>query len=175
MFNWKKDEVSVLKKLPFIKGIDHIGYAVEDMDKAKNVFAAMGFDFTDNRVDEFRHVLVSVGEMNSAFCLEEPLNDKKKNAENSPLSSYRGGWKVELLSPIEGQKSPIDGYLSKIGNTPYHICYQVSDIEMAVTELQERGFTLISPSAPSLPLDGMVCFLYSQETGIMELIESSEC
>lgn len=67
-----------------------------------------------------------------------------------------GGWKVELLSPIDGERSPVDGYLSKIGSTPYHICYQVEDIEGAISILQDCGFTLMSSPAPSEPLNGTV-------------------
>lgn len=82
-----------------------------------------------------------------------------------------GGGIIELLSPISGKKSPVDVYLQKIGNTPYHICYKVSDINKSVASLQDKGFTLISIPAPSEPLRGLVCFLYAPEVGIIELIQ----
>ncbi len=78
---------------------------------------------------------------------------------------------IELLVPIDGQKSPVDGYLQKMGATPYHICYQVVDMENAVKELQDIGFTQLGYPAPSEPLEGEVCFLYSNEIGMLELIK----
>lgn len=77
--------------------------------------------------------------------------------------------KLELLSPIEGRKSPIDSYLNTIGNTPYHICYRADDIWQGIEKLQSMGFTLLENPAESIPLGGDVAFLYSSEIGLTEL------
>lgn len=127
--------------------IDHIGYAVRDISAAKTHFEAFGFEFTDNEVDEMRNVNVSIGQ------------------------TGRGGVKVELLAPLDGVKSPIDGYLKKTGSTPYHICYQTGNMDGAIKRLLELGFTQMGYPAPSIPLGGNVCFLYSAEIGVVELIE----
>ena len=81
-----------------------------------------------------------------------------------------GGVTVELLSPLNDEKSPVDGYLKKVGAVPYHICYKVSDMDDALKNLRDIGFTQISLTAYSIPLDGEVCFLYSPDIGIIELI-----
>ena len=60
-----------------------------------------------------------------------------------------------------------------MGSTPYHICYQVKGMKTALEEIQRMGFTLMGYPAPSDPLDGEVCFLYSTEIGIIELIDSN--
>lgn len=159
----------------FIIGIDHVGYAVEDIDSASRFFSVLGFSFSEKRIDNLRRVMVSVGKMNSdSYSLDGGIEDGFKESvihEELSFSNTMGGWKVELLSPVSGEKSPIDGILSKIGSAPYHICYKVSDIKGAVSYLQGEGFTLLSDPAPSEPLNGMVCFLYSGEIGIIELIE----
>ncbi len=140
----KKD--GMMDRIAEFIGIDHIGYAVRDMETAKVCFEAFGFEFTENEVDEMRNVNVSIGRQN------------------------KGGVRVELLAPLDGVKSPIDGYLKKIGSTPYHICYQVNDMDRTIGKLLELGFTQMGYPASSMPLNGIVCFLYSAEIGVVELI-----
>lgn len=129
-----------------IAEVDHIGYAVRNMASARALFCALGYKFDSECVDELRKVLVAIGQS-------------------------RDGYKVELLAPLQGIKSPVDGYLQKIGSTPYHICYRVTNMDLAILALQNKGFTLMGYPAPSIPLGGNVCFLYSDEIGIVELID----
>ncbi len=130
-----------------ILGIDHIGYAVIDMGAARRVFSVLGYGFSEEVIDDRRNVTV---------CMAENVH---------------GGVKVELLAPVPGRRTPIDGYLKAMGSTPYHLCYKVDDMEMSVARLQETGFTLLCEPALSVPLGGDVCFLYSMEIGMIELIE----
>lgn len=44
----------MIDKLDCIIGIDHIGYAVKDMNRAKKKFQSLGYEFTENSVDELR-------------------------------------------------------------------------------------------------------------------------
>lgn len=135
----------MMDRIDSIIGVDHVGYAVKDMDNAKKLFCSLGYEFCMNQVDETRKVNVSVGKM--------------------------GGQRVELLAPLEGEKSPVDGYLNKVGSTPYHICYAVSDMNKAIEGLADIGFTQMGYPAISIPLGGDVCFLYSDEIGVVELIK----
>ncbi len=137
-----------MEKIDEIVAVDHIGYAVNDMASAKEKFQALGYTFEDESVDALRNVNVCVGKM--------------------------GGYKVELLAPLKDKKSPIDGTLKKMGSTPYHICYQVMGMGKAIEKLQDAGYTMMGYPAPSEPLGGEVCFLYSSEIGIVELIEPTE-
>ncbi len=123
--------------------VEHIGYAVKDIKKASDAFRSLGFIVSDDIVDECRNVNVAIAEM--------------------------GGVKVELLSPVDGRKTPIDSYLKSVGNTPYHICYRVQDMKIGIEQLQEHGFTLISYPSESIPLKGNVAFLYSHSVGLIEL------
>lgn len=127
--------------------VDHIGYAVKDIRSAIGSFEVLGYSFGSVRVDACRKVNVCLGE------------------------SVCGGAKIELLSPMDGEKSPIDGVLQKNGAAPYHICYKVKDIHVAIERLGGYGFLLIDSPARSEPLGGDVCFLFSPQVGIVELIE----
>lgn len=129
-----------------VESVDHIGYAVKDIYSAIGIFEALGYRFQPPVVDAYRKVNVCVGKMGR-------------------------GLKVELLSPLDGGKSPIDGIIQKNGATPYHICYKVKDIHAAIERLRGHGFLLIDNPARSDPLGGDVCFLFSPEVGIVELIK----
>lgn len=75
-----------MDRIDSIIGVDHIGYAVKDMDAAKEYFRILGYTFTEDTVDEYRKVNVSVGKM--------------------------GECRIVLLAPLEGVKFPVDGYLT---------------------------------------------------------------
>lgn len=135
-----------MEKIKTILGIDHVGYAVKNLHSAKKYFGALGFEFGIDIEDVLRSVEVAVGQ-NCA------------------------GGRIELIAPVGDRKSPIDGYLQKMGSTPYHLCYNVENMEKTVEELLEMGFTMLEVPAPSVPLGGMVCFMYSCETGILELVD----
>lgn len=127
-----------------LTNVDHIGYAVNDMKEAKGKFETLGFTFLLEKTDELRNVDVCVAVKNDI--------------------------RIEILAPSEGKKSPIESYLNKIGSTPYHICYKTENIEETINELQNEGFTLLGKPAPSVPLGGDVCFMYSNVIGLIELI-----
>lgn len=44
-----------------IIGVDHIGYAVKNIEDAKNFLELLGFKFKANQVDNLRNVNVSLG------------------------------------------------------------------------------------------------------------------
>lgn len=125
--------------------IDHIGYAVRNMGFAISVFELLGYTFQETKIDDARKVKVKIGTLDAT--------------------------RIELLSPIGGEKSPIDNYLEKLGCTPYHICYEVENMAAGIQELTDKEFTLVNAPAPSEPLGGVVAFLYSIEIGLIELIE----
>ena len=53
----------------------------------------------------------------------------------------------------------------------YHKCYEVCDIKKSIEELRRKRFIVISDVVYSKLLFGNVCFLYSKESGIIELLE----
>lgn len=92
--------------------IDHIGYAVKNIDKAKKSMETLGYSFEPTVEDRVRNIFIAFGEFD--------------------------GYRVELVAPMS-KGSPVDMYLSKIGPTPYHVCYRSSDIEADIAELQKTG------------------------------------
>ena len=127
--------------------IDHVGYAVKDIETAIAAFQQLGYRFGKPITDNMHHVMAVMGSLRSL--------------------------KVELLMPIMGGycTSPIDNYLKKIGNTPYHICYKVDNIDRAIHTLRVQKFLLVvRPSYYEL-LDSVAAFMFSVETGLIELVQ----
>ena len=50
-----------IDKIDSIIGIDHIGYAVNDIDSAKKIFNAIGYEFSETRADDLRKVNACLG------------------------------------------------------------------------------------------------------------------
>ena len=128
--------------------IDHIGYAVSDIDRSLKLFLKLGYEkLSDLVIDEIRDVKV--------------------------VFIKHGNLKIELISPIS-EKSPINGYLKKNGNTLYHICYLVSDINDTIEKLKNLKFRLIEKPNSAIAFESRrISFLYHIDYGLLELVEQT--
>ncbi len=125
--------------------VDHIGYAVRDIEKAKASLGALGYVFGPTLEDGDRNVFLCFGELE--------------------------GYRIELVAPM-GPGSPVDLPLAKVGPTPYHICYVSSDLEADVESLRKKRFKVSIPPAPAVAFGGKrVAFLYSLAAGLIEIVE----
>ena len=127
--------------------VDHIGYAVKKIDKSRVIFEKLGFSFENLYIDEKRNLKILFGN-----------NDHER---------------IELLevNDIE-KKSPIDLYISKIGPTPYHICYKSNSIIEDINFLKKIGFIVVLSPEPAIAFnDKNVAFLYQKDVGMIELVE----
>lgn len=125
--------------------VDHIGYAVKSIDKAKRSLETLGYVFEETIEDRDRNIFIAFGELD--------------------------GYKVELVSPISGE-SPVDMHLTKIGPTPYHICYKSNDIEADIERLTANRFKVSIPLAPAVAFGNKrVVFMYSLAVGLIEIVE----
>lgn len=125
--------------------IDHIGYAVKDIDKAKSIFETIGYSFEETITDCDRKIYIAFGKMN--------------------------GYRIELVAPISSG-SPVDNYLTNIGATPYHICYVSENIEEDIKTLEKIRFKVMIPLTPAKAFNNKrVVFLYSLTIGMVEIVE----
>ena len=124
----------------------HIGIACRDIGKTREFYVNMGYVPADVVDDPLQHVKV---------C----FLDKE------------GAPRIELLEPLDEQ-SPVLRTLESSGVSPYHICYQVSDIEEAIAGLRRQRFLLVNGPVPARALDDRrIAFLYQKHTGLIELVE----
>ena len=76
-----------------------------------------------------------------------PVSDPIQRVSVCFLSRGEEDTVIELVAPL-GPNSPVDRTLKK-GGGPYHICYQVSDINAAISHFTAQGSLLLSgPSRP---------------------------
>ncbi len=126
--------------------VHHIGYAVADLKQSLDMFEKLGYQKTS-----------------------EPINDEKRNVEI--VFVQNNGYLVELISPLN-DSSPIRNYLNKIGNTPYHLCYETNNIDQAIDELKKQRYLLVEKPSEAIAIDDQrVAFLYHPKYGLLELLE----
>lgn len=124
----------------------HIGYLVKNIDKATVEFQHLGYSIINEKChDDYRKVDITF------------LNNN--------------GYVVELISPA-GEDSVVSGLMSRYKNSPYHICYEVDDLESAASMLGANGFAAIDEAAPAPAIDGRrVQFFVNRYMGMIELVE----
>lgn len=125
----------------------HIGIACHDIGRTVAFYAAMGYMASPVVDDELQHVKVCFLDKNDAP-------------------------RIELLEPLD-ELSPVARTLSTSGVTPYHLCYQVADIEEAVKLLRTERFLLVNGPVPAAAMDNRrVAFLFKKDVGLIELVEN---
>jgi len=78
---------------------------------------------------------------------------------------------IELVEPL-GDDSPLLNTLKTKGEGMYHLCYEVSDIEQTVKELQEKRCLLLQAPVPATAFEGRrISFLYTRDKDLIELVE----
>lgn len=124
----------------------HMGIACRDIGKTREFYVGMGYVPADVVDDPLQHVKV---------CFLEK--------EGAP--------RIELLAPLDEQ-SPVLRSLESSGVSPYHICYQVNDLDEAINGLRQQRFLLVSGPVPACAMgDRRIAFLYQKHTGLIELVE----
>jgi methylmalonyl-CoA/ethylmalonyl-CoA epimerase len=128
----------------------HIAFAVRNIEKTVALYGVSGFTSTEPIIDTVQNVRI---------CFL-----KKKNM---PLN--------ELIEPID-ETSPVNKILEKTGITPYHICYEVDNINEAVNELKKQRYLLLRTPVPAIALDNRkICFMFHKDVGLIELLEAFLC
>ena len=118
--------------------IHHIGYLVKKLERARTAFEALGYGVERETVrDEFRKVDI--------------------------LFLVKDGYRVELVSPYD-PSSVVAGLLTRTGNAPYHVCYEVDDILAARDRLKAGGARVLGDGNPKIGAHGKpVLFLHPKD------------
>ena len=130
-----------------LKKMDHIGYAVRDIEKSAALYVAAGWSLSPVYDEQVQHAKI-------AFLTKPGMTT------------------IELVSPLDG-KSPVDNILRTQGVAPYHICYVVEDIMQAVEDLYAEGFKpLFMPVESNAMNNRKICYLFHMDVGYIEIVES---
>ena len=130
-----------------IKGIDHIGIAVNDLNEALAVYErALGLKHERVTVVESQKVKVAFLQV--------------------------GESRIELLEPLS-KESTLTGFLEKRGEGIHHIALRVEGIEDMLKKLQNQGITLIDEKPRPGAEGGKIAFLHPKSVKgvLLELCE----
>ncbi len=128
----------------------------------------------------FHHIGYAVHEIretaayyiNAGWQLSDEITDEKQNSKISFLT--REGFPlIELVAPVD-EKSPVVEILKKNGVTAYHVCYEVDDIDEAISKLRKLQYVQLFKPVEAIALNNRkICYLYNNKTGLIEIIEKA--
>jgi methylmalonyl-CoA/ethylmalonyl-CoA epimerase len=128
--------------------IDHLGIAVETLEKGYPFWKALGFIEDKN---------------------PETVNDQKVKVGMLPLKNQA---QIELLEATDEQ-SPIAKFIQKRGPGIHHMCLRVKNIEKILGELKSKGIRLINETPVKGAHNSLVAFVHPASTGGI-LVELSQ-
>ena len=132
--------------LPYFR-FHHIGYAVKDIEASAKLYLEAG------------------------WLLSEVVIDPIQNAKIAFLTK-EGMPQIEFVAPVD-EKSPIVKTLEKSGNSPYHICYEVDNIDEAVADLLKQKYIKLFNPVPSVCIiNKKICYLFNAQVGLIEIVEA---
>ncbi|QTP56548.1 methylmalonyl-CoA epimerase [Billgrantia sulfidoxydans] len=131
-----------------IKRLEHVAITVKDMDRARETWVdVLGIaQEYEEEIQGTRLAMLPVGE------------------------TY-----IELLQAV-GPDSPVHAWMDEAGESLWHLCFEVEDIEGAVVELKSKGIQLLNEAPKPGHGGSRVVFLDPASTGnvLIELAELAE-
>lgn len=128
----------------------HIGYAVNNMSSSIKMMKRIGYS-----------------------QLSEMVTDRQRNVMITFMRNKSTGELVELVAPLN-ENAPVYNICNKWKGVaaPYHICYEVDDIEDAIRKLKLRKIILTEKPSPAPAIENRrVAFLFQKGIGMIELLE----
>jgi methylmalonyl-CoA/ethylmalonyl-CoA epimerase len=124
----------------------HLGIATRSIENCVSIYSKLGYSISDIRVEPSQNVKI---------C----------------FLSKEGGPLLELVEP-QNNDSPVSNIVKNSGTTPYHTCYQVENLQESLDELEELNFSVLFEPLKSEAMDeGLFCYLFSAEIGLIELYQ----
>ena len=131
------------------KKVSHIGVAVKDLEKAKEVFRTLGLEVEG----------------------EEVVEDQKVKVAFIPVGETR----IELLEATSSD-SPVARFIEKRGEGVHHLALGVDNVEARLEELKAKGVRLVDEKPRRGAHNTLIAFLHPKSTGglLLELCQEEE-
>ena len=115
------------------------------------------------------HVGVAVTNITEALAFYRDVLGVEPHAPDAAdgatiVSLPFGGPAVELLEP-SSPDSPIAKFIAKRGPGIHHICYEVDDLDAALTRCREAGYRLVDEVPRSGAHGRRIAFVHPKATG----------
>jgi methylmalonyl-CoA/ethylmalonyl-CoA epimerase len=131
--------------------LHHLGFVVADIAAAMPGFVRSMNAIWDGRIFADPHQKVKV-----AF-----------------LSTRPGDAQIELVEP-NSDDSPVLRFLNEKGGGLHHGCYEVADLEQALSDFRSRGSLIVKRPKPAVAFQGRrIAWLLTPEKFLVELLEES--
>ena len=129
----------------------HVGVAVPSLDPATESLSAL-----------FGYRVVS-------GPFDDPIQKVKVNFL---AKSGHDVAEIELIAPIS-EDSPVQSMLSKGAGGAYHLCFETSDIEAALSHAKGNGCIVVSGPVPAVAFQGRrIAWIYTRSRQLFELVEA---
>lgn len=127
----------------------HLGIATRSIEKCAEIYRILGYKVSDTKIETTQKVKI---------CF---LSKK-----GSPL--------IELVEPLNND-APVANIVKNSGTTPYHTCYEVENLKQSLIALEGLNFRILFEPIQSEVMDeGLFCYLFSQEIGLVELYQRKQ-
>ena len=133
----------------------HVGVAVKSIDAALEYYTGL---FGLRQVTEPLEV---PGEHVRVCFLEAPAGDTPP------------GVLIELVAGI-GEQSPVADIVARTGAGPYHLCYRVADLDVAIRRLRAGGCLRLKRFERPGPGPRRFAFLLTPDRQLFELCEAAD-
>jgi methylmalonyl-CoA/ethylmalonyl-CoA epimerase len=124
------------------------------------------------------HLGIAVDSIDERVCFYNALGLEIEGSEEVPDQGVRvaflsvGDARLELLEPTNPD-SPIARHLDRRGPGLHHVCLRVDDIRATMSELEAKGYDLLSKEPQRGAHDCLICFVHPRSAGGV-LIELSQ-
>jgi methylmalonyl-CoA/ethylmalonyl-CoA epimerase len=137
--------------MPSELALDHIGYAVADIEDYVEKFLVPLF-----------------GPESVSSVVEDPLQQVR-----IAFATLKGGERIELIQPV-GESSPVNNVLNARRGGLYHLCFRVERIESEIERFREQGCLLVSGPTPAAAFQGRrIAFLLTPQADLIEFVETT--
>ena len=129
------------------------------------------------KIKRVEHIAIAVHNMaESMAMLKNTLGlelDYKETINSTKLAMFPvGETSLELLE-AESPTSPVADWIEERGQSLFHLCFEVEDIDAALDELRAKGVKLLDKTPKAGHGDSRIAFLDPASTGDI-LIELAE-
>ena len=133
-----------------IKGVNHIGIAVRDLEKSAGLFAEI-FGIDDIHKETVPEQKVEIASLKVGDVL------------------------IELTAPTD-DSSPIAKFIEKKGEGIHHIAFESDDVNAELSRLKDSGINLINETAKDGAHDMLIAFLHPKSTNnvLMEICQNKK-
>ncbi|WP_288704770.1 VOC family protein [Bilophila wadsworthia] len=127
--------------------IHHIGYLVQNIEKAQAQFKELGFtESTQLFSDELRGIYI--------------------------IFMEKDGYVIEIISPSK-DNSIVSNLIKTHKNSPYHICYESFNIDDDMKSLKRNKYIKITDLEPAIAFDNRkVVFFLHPYLGMIEVVDA---